>query len=468
MKIHQRRTFFMIFAIFFAISAPILIIYSMGFNINFRNTEIRNNLSIKVDSKPSGALVFLNEKNVGVSPLDFGISDDNLIQVGIKKPDFVDENFTVSGNKNSNSQVDLSNLSLLPTASEKIFTPKPDQKIVGIISESQLLIDNKNSLEIQDFVLSGITNSSQILREKTPDGGKNISKSDLSQDTIDKLKQPESRENKWKKLDQNYLYFNNVLLVKKSDYWLTINLSKLNLSAKQVTKLDDKNILILDNEKKLWVYNIDKQTNSFFDSGFESITALPYSTWLWKNDSIYKLENTSFLDKKIDLNKYIYLKNENISDQIGKEFAVQNLFQGVAIQTGVYLYYIPDYQTKSWQLLSSNIFSFASENETVFWLNNDGKLYTENMYNSLVKMIAKDLDLTTKIGYNKDWRRIMLYYPNQIKSIWYNKDDTNNTIKSHSHQTWLSDQTCYPKIIDKAQFCLQKDELIVYKNNNIF
>ena len=472
MKLQQRRNFFMIFAIFFVVCTPIILIYSSGFNINFRNTEIKTNLSIKVDTKPSGATINIDDKPTGNSPVEFGVADSNPVTINIQKPNFVVENFVIGGDKTKNTFADLTNLYLLPTINETVFDSKLGSNssnfILEIISESQLLINNNGSIEIQDFVLSGTVGNPQILRQSVVDGGKNVIKSDLSAEIIAKLMKPSDVINFWQKLDQDYFYRDNLVLIKKYDYWLVIDLNTLNITATGLIKLDNENLLILDIEKKLWIYNTQTKINRFFDQGFERISGMPMSVWLWKSDTIYKLENRNLLDKKLILSNHIYLKNDNIPTQFGKNLIVQNLFQGVAIQIGNLLYYVPDYKTNEWQLIGNNVQVTMTENETVFWIDSFGNLYTNNMYNNNPKLLGKNVDFNGKMGYNKDWKRLMFYYPNRVKSIWYNKDSISEPIIGYSDQIWLTNQTCYQKIVDKAQYCLKNGNLVVYKNNVFF
>lgn len=473
MKLQQRRNFFMIFAIFFVVCTPIILIYSSGFNINFRNTEIKSNLSIKVDTKPNGAVVNINNKPTGSSPIEFGVAYSNIVDISIQKDNFVEEKFGMIGDKNKNTFADLTNLFLLPKLSEKVFKPQLNQpelpSILEIISESQLLINNKGSIEIQDFVLSGAIGNSQLILQNPVDGGKNIIKSDLSPEIITRLITPSNViTGSWQKLDQDYFYRDNLILAKKYDYWLVVDISKLNIIANQIVKLDSSNLLILDSEKKLWIYNTQTKINTFFDQGFENISSMPFSIWLWKGDTIYKLENKAILNKKLSISDYIYLKNDNISGQLGREFVVQNLFQGVTIQIGELLYYVPDYKSNEWQLMASDVKVSITENETIFWITRAGDLYTNNMYNNYSKFLAKGVDPNGKIGYNKEWKRIMFYYPNRVESIWYNKDSISDPIYVYSKQNWIIGQICYQKIVDKAQYCLQDNVLVVYKNSFIF
>ena len=260
------------------------------------------------------------------------------------------------------------------------------------------------------------------------------------------------------------------MLIRRSGYWLSIDLDKINLKAQSVARVNSSNVVILDTDNNLWVYNFDIGQTKFIDTGFVKMKMLsmPSTIWLWKNDTIYRLEPADVLSESIAWSRYEYLKNYLIEEQKGQVLDVQNLYQGIVFQVGRYLLYVPDYKKNYWQVISSNAHSLTTANESIFWLDTDKNLWTHNFNNNLVRNLAQNVELTEKIVYFDGWKRIMLYYKDQVDSLWYNKDVTNNTIKSFSRQSWITNQNCYPKVIDRVQYCLQNQDLRIYKNNNLF
>ena len=105
----------MVFAVFFIICTPFMILYSSGFSIN--NTEISNSIAIKTDTIPRQADIFVDNKKVGLSPYELSTTDTGNVNLGIQKAGFVSENFLISKENNQNSFADLTNFWLLPQTS---------------------------------------------------------------------------------------------------------------------------------------------------------------------------------------------------------------------------------------------------------------------------------------------------------------------------------------------------------------
>jgi hypothetical protein len=476
MQLQQRKNFFMVFAVFFIICTPFMILFSSGFSIN--NTEISNNIAIKTDTVPRQADILVNDKKAATSPNELSTSDNGNIDLSIQKAGFVSENFVISKENNQNSFADLTNFWLLPktSATSSVSTEASTTNIKPIfnnqiISENQTIVEyqigNKLSLGIMDFGLAGQVGEVQPISSSIVIGGKSIIELELNTQTKVKLL---SKDQDYKKIGNDLFLKNNILLIRKSGYWLSKDLDKLNLKAQSVARVNSSSVTILDTEKNLWSYNFETEQTRFIDTGFSKMKTLsmPSTIWLWKNEIIYRLEPADVLSENIIWNRYEYLKNRIIEDQNGQIFDVQNLYQGIVFQVGKYLMYVPDFKKNQWQIISSNAYSFATINESIFWLDTDKNLWTHNFNNNLIRNLAQNVEPTDKIAYSDGWKRIMLYYPTSVDSIWYNKDIVNNTIKSFSKQSWITNQNCFPKVVDRVQYCLENQDLRIYKNNNLY
>jgi hypothetical protein len=464
MQLQQRRTFFLVFAIFFVICLPFLILFSLGYSVNLKNPEIRNSLSVKLQTIPSGAEVSANEDKKGVTPIDLAINENQNINLKIKLKEYFAEEFVVSSGIN-NSIVDLSNLWLLPTKSEKISEVKYD--IVQIISENLALLKSNDRFWIQSFSLAGFDNDPQLIQLQNK-----ISNKDLSFPKLEEEYQIKLNENQtpWQKISNSAFYRDNILLWKRENYWQLIDLKKNDINVKKILKVDDNHLAILENEKKLWLFEPDLMDLKFIDQGIEAMNSIgtPSKVWLWRYNTLFRFNSTDILSGNLDWNRNSFLKNGLIADEIGGIFDVQNVFQGVAVQVGKYIFYVPDSKENQWQLLTTNTKKFATENETLFWIDDTNNLTSINLYNGYKRYITLLPSAPTSFGFVKEWNRLMFYSPNSVSSIWYNKDILNTDIKIYNNSTWINNQQCFNKIINKVQYCIDNKSLVVYKNNNLF
>jgi PEGA domain len=478
MQLQQRKNFFMVFAVFFIICMPFMILYSSGFTLN--NNEISSSLTIKTDTVPRQADIIINDKKTAATPYEISTTDTGNLSLQIQKEGFVSESFVITKENNQNSFADLTNLWLLPkttinssVANSSSQTASTPNQITNkqIISENQAIVEyqtgSRLSLGIIDFGVAGQVGEIQPISSSTVVGGKSLVELELSTQTKIKLL---GLEQQYQKIGNDLFFKDNVLLVRRSGYWLAKNLEKLNLKAQSVARINSSSIAVLDTDKNLWSYNFETEQTRFIDTGFGKMKTLttPSTIWLWKNDTIYRLEPADILSENIIWNRYQYLQNQLVTEQNGQTFDVQNLYQGIIFQVGKYLMYVPDFKKNQWQIIASNAHSMSTVNESMFWLDADKNLWTQNFNNNLVRNLARDVELTDKINYSDGWKRIMLYYPNKVDSIWYNKDIVNSTIKKYSEQNWITNQNCYPKVVDRVQYCLQNQDLVVYKNNSLF
>lgn len=453
-----------------------MILYSNGFSIN--NTEINNSITIKTETVPRQADILIDQKKTAASPYELSTTDNGILNFSIQKLGFVSESFVISKESNQNSFADLTNFWLLPLTTSISSVSKEASadsfKSISnnqIISENQAIVEyqvgNRLSLGIMEFGIGGQVGEVQPISSNAVVGGKSIIELELNTQTKIKLL---SKDQEYKKIGNDLFSKNNILLIRKSGYWLSKDLDRVRLKAQSVARINSSSVAILDNEKNLWSYNFDTEQTRFIDTGFSKMKTLsiPSTIWLWKNDTIYRLEPADILSENIIWNRFEYIKNNIIEEQNGQIFDVQNLYQGIVFQAGKYLLYVPDYKKNQWQIISSNAYSLAATNESIFWLDLDKNLWTHNFNNNLVRNLAQNVKLTDKIAYSDGWKRIMLYYPTSVDSIWYNKDIVNNTIKKFSKQSWITNQNCFPKVVERVQYCIENQDLKIYKNNNFF
>ena len=505
MQLQQRRNFFIIFAIFFVICLPFMVILSLGYSINTKNSQLRNSLSIKINTIPQQANITINDELKSKSPSDLSVPENQNLDLKVQLDGFATQQFKLASENDSNSMIDLSGLWLLPLKNDKINGP--DFDTISIINENLAITQSKKPIEIestvestlslsnssssassisvssasalstvttqkpsfiQSFGLSGFDSAPQLIVSQDKLNAKSNSLPQLEQSLVNKLT---DKTTKWLKISNSGFFANNTLLLKREGFWQIIDLSKFNINVSKALKIDDNHLLFLDNQKKLWVFDSDNLDLKFIDQNVDNIisSGSPNKIWLWRYNSIFKFNPSDLLNaSNFDWNKGLFLKNGLIGDEVGGVFDIQNVFQGTAIQIGKYIFYVPDYRDSQWQLLTTNTKLFATENETLFWLDNDNNLTSFNLYNNSKKLITTLPVLPESMGFVKDWNRLVFYSTNSVSSIWFNKEIVNNGVKSYYLNTWIENQQCFHKVINKAQYCVNNGNLVVYKNNLLF
>jgi hypothetical protein len=461
----QNRHYFIFFAIFFVACSPFLIFLSFGYDVNLRDQSISNTTTIRVDTFPKNALIKVKNETKGTSPTELYSQDSEPFDLTISSPKYLNESFLIDSSDGKNSSVDLKNLFLLPKDSEINNVKNKNFEPVSFLSKDQVIIRSGEELQIQDFGVGGVLNTPLFISEKEIIGGKFQEKIVLQKETQYFLT---NNKKEWQKLSGDTFYNDNFLLQKKTDYWLISDISKqFTNGIKNILKLDSKNFLVLDNLRNLW--NWDGVNIRFVDAGFDSIfaTASPEYIWILKGNSVYRLRNSDFLSSTFDLNNSLFLTSELI--ELNKDkFKVAPFFQGIGIQVNQKIFYVPDFAVGSWSILTDNATNFFADNNSMFWLDGDNYI---NFYNfvtyqrHIFPQINKEY---SEIVYSPDWSRVMLYSPDKVFTIWFNKDVAQPNILMYSMQEWIGGTNCFPKVLDKVQYCIRDKELVLYKNNLLF
>ena len=450
------------------VCSPFLVFLSFGYDVNLRDQNISNTTTIKVDTFPKSALVKVRNETKGTSPTELFSQDPDPFNLVITSPNYLSENFLIAPNQGYNSSVDLKNIVLLP-ANPEIFSVSggviKDYESIAFLSKDQDITKTNEGFQIRDFGVGGFVNNPLFISEKEIIGGKSQESVFLQNLTVDFLI---NNQKEWLKLGDGAFYKDGYLLQKKADYWLIKDIStNFQNGIKHIVKLDQINYLVLDNSKNLWSWN--GQINKFIDSGFDSIfsTTSPEFIWLLKSNSVFRLRYSDFVSQGVDWKAGIFFTSDLIKLDQGK-FKVTSLFQGVGIQIDQKIFYVPDFATSSFSLITNDAKIFFADNNSIFWLDEDNYPYFYNFFTQQKHIFPQIGKEYSEITYLPEWSRIMLYAPDRVGSIWFNKEINQPNILSYSTQEWIAGANCYPKIIDKVQYCMRNKELILYKNNLIF
>jgi hypothetical protein len=462
MNFYHRRSFFVVFAIFFVITTPLIIIYSLGFDINYKETQIQNSTSIKIKTNVSDSTIVINQKKVGDKNYEGAISAGGNTDIKIQSPNFYDEDFILSTDKESNSIVDISNLTLLPKSGNFI---QKNSNLIQIISPTLSIINQDSKFFVQQYAVDGYVATPKIISSVAFLSGKLQQYKEPEQSTLEVIK---DNKTSWKKLSSKVYYKNNHILTQNQDYWLISKLNTFDSSIKNIASIDDQNLLILDDKGSIWSYNFVKSTSSFLDSGYTNFFERENSNqiWLWKNDVIYKTDISEITSQRNSLDRFQQFKNPRLLQETNSNFQIMSVYQGYILRAGSLMMYIPDSKPNSWQLISTESKIITTSSSHVFWIENDNKVISYDFATNTKKYLTTAPSSIGYIEYSKDTNRIFMYDNENIFSYWENKDIDNKPLQERKPQTWITNQKCLTSIIEKSIYCEQAGNLVVYSFNS--
>jgi hypothetical protein len=290
----------------------------------------------------------------------------------------------------------------------------------------------------------------------------------------------------WQKIEDNVFFQTqqNLILYKNGTTWNLLDFSEINLQISNLSSFSDKQLLILDKNHNLWLLDKSSKVVSFLAPNFLGLfsTQSPDNLWLMDNNNlIYRLNRNSGDFNLANLKNNLALDAGKIfgqSDLMQKtskngenQLEVSSLFLGLVFRIGDNLVYVQDADKSVWQILSNSVNQFSVNGSSAFWLDQSGSLFTYNLLYKDEKLLGKlDLDLSKeniKLFYYPNWRRLMVYTPSQVYSVWVEVDVQNVAISAYYPNLWIKDDLCLPKVDQNYQFCVQDNKFITYKNNSI-
>lgn len=87
MKLKYRRVIYSLFITFFAIAAPVIIIYTAGYRFNFKKNSVEKTGILYLESAPRQADIYINNRHLGQTPKRFAAMLPDIYDVRIEKED---------------------------------------------------------------------------------------------------------------------------------------------------------------------------------------------------------------------------------------------------------------------------------------------------------------------------------------------------------------------------------------------
>jgi hypothetical protein len=454
MNISTRTIFFRLYAIFFILVSPVIIIYSLGYNFDITKGNLQKNLLLSIKTIPRGAEISTNNSRKYTSPVEIRLTTTTPQEFKISYTDFFDENFTVWTGLKQNSSFILDNIVLLPKKSSNIHTLEETEKFLTFLPKNRYLLSKNNLLYMQGY-------SPLSISDLVPVGAVGIDKNNIS-------------KGQWKALDDNTIYNQSqkLLLWLNSDIttWQVDLINNTIPDVYEVKSIGNNKLAVLDSKGNLYIYYPLTKTVQFVDSGYLGLdTDQETDTlWLMKTNGLYKISFDFFQNSDDffgNLEKpFINIIPEYRDTQILK---VKPNFKGFSVFGGSYLWYAQDIDRDKPNLLSKNVKQTSNTKNAVIYLDSNGQVLMYNYLFDFEKKLAHidKPDDNTLLYYNQDMQRLFIYSPNLTKSIWINSDNNTQNIIKHSVIDWITDSQCQQYIDARVQVCYKDGILQKYQNN---
>jgi hypothetical protein len=461
-----RQAFFHVFAIFFVIMAPVLTIYSLGYDLDLSNQSLTNTLSITIETIPRQVKIYHQDKLVGTRVGEYKAAENQLINLKLEAKDYHTESFQLWARPNQNTTARITNMWFLPHKAD-VLTKDDNLGFISILSDNLVMLKSQGQYYLQLYSFGGLQGNKML---------------------IENSQNMDIRPGKWELLLEDTFWSKSqrLLIFKVGNKWFAHNLDLLPFQVQSVVRAKEDNLMLLTNKGELWLQNLSTGQLVFIDQGLTQLTYtnLPDTIWLVKNDTLYAVDRSQADQNLLLDSSKIYTENSLLAEfqpnpnpdtknlSFGQKLKVKTLFQGIGVLIGEDLYYIQDFDKNTWQQLSTGVITFGTDSNTVFWLDNQSRLYVYNLqlksHHEFGKIdIQGDLKEVT-INYYFPWRRLQVYSGGQVFSVWYDKDILNDAIVAYNYTKLAEELDCRTAIKDRYQFCIRQHELIAYKNTSIW
>ncbi|NJS41401.1 hypothetical protein HC766_03435 [Candidatus Gracilibacteria bacterium] len=155
MKPGLRRFFFFAYTIFFVALTPLLILVSLGYDINFEDWELTPTLKVEVKSLPRSSEVFYSNQKVFDTPGEAKVLGDKIVDISIRARGFVEEEFQLWSKQRKNEAVSIDSLAMLPLESE-VLENFDDQKAITLFSDGFVLLKQNQEYFVSSFSFGGV------------------------------------------------------------------------------------------------------------------------------------------------------------------------------------------------------------------------------------------------------------------------------------------------------------------------
>jgi hypothetical protein len=476
MTFFKRRRFLIYSIICFFGLIPFLVLYSLGYNINFNDRSIENSINIRIETIPFSTNINVNEKlATNITPTDIRITSNGQenINLNISKEDYQEEKFTISGVDKKNTSVKITSLYLLNKKGNVLDSFNSENKSkISFFGENIIYFDSiSQDFKYRPINLNGETSDEEFIKINKINPKFELLFEEISTniffDYQNKLLIFNDSNGKF-----NIIDFNNSWISKNN---LEFKLDSLALNS----LISYENDIIFTNQNHvLYQFNLESNRLYQIDTGVYALskTKKPEQIWLLDKtgvnevvDRIFDSEGNLSLLKLSQIDQ-VYNEKEIIQNNCVEleycKFKIDNVLAGSVFQINEKFYYLESQKLKLYKI-NNKTKKFIVAKDMVFIIDSENNIYTFNLFNKQILFLdsLNNTDDINNLLYIEDWKRLFVFQNKYVSSIWYDNDTINNKIIKYNIQTW-SENSCYNQLFDRILVCKKDDNSIVYYQNN--
>jgi hypothetical protein len=453
MKVSIRQSYFRVFAIFFIIITPLLILFTLGYDFDIQTREVKGTHLVNIETLPRNAQVIVNSSNQSNTPLELSLTNKRKYDIVLQKPDYYNEEFSILSSNGENTTSSLTTLSMFPKTPTQLNTPQQDTTFLSILNENLILSSSANSYILTPISFGGIQGQSLAVA--------NPSNLILTSPSTFQFIEP----GYWFEKD-------NALLTVVNSKWTFIDLKTRFLGIKSIIGIGKDSFVLLDESKNIWKYSTLTGDFQFLDSGISGISYTKSNSLLWLLKGKQLIRTTISQENSFDLRYENYIELDNFIDiqNPTTEFQLKNVYQGILIRRQGEVVYVPDFDRSDVLPVAGQVKKLSVSGSVMFWVDIKNQLYSYNFVFQKEKahFLVENFEYENfDMFYYPDWKRVMVYSGNNLYTIWYDRDIANQSIVSYN-PIQVTGVSCQKIVAEKNQICIQDNNLVTFANNRFW
>ena len=448
-----RHFFFRIYALFFVLVIPFVVVYSLGYNFDWSNGRLIRNLFLNVQTIPRGATVQLGTSGRYETPASLRISTVTPQALAIEAPGYQPENFQIWTDLAANTTTYLQNVVLLPDLSQPLAVLEETMNFLTFLPNNRFLAEQTGQIYLYTYSPNSL--SSPLLVESS------ISPAELLDSSWEKMASTVYYDTRAK-----LVLFLNPTLAK----WEIIDLTTVLPNIASFVPVNAATHLLLGSDQKLYFWDVSAARVTYIDRGFQGLARVTgtESIWLIRNSQVIRLnqDRVNYANLVTAAENFLFADlAKPVTDVVS--FKVGRIYRGLALKVGPDLYFAADTPAQTLGLIATDVATIAPAETAIFYTTFNGEVVMYNfLYNNqkiLTKVSPGEIEDLT-LHFDPLLYRVLLYFPKEVRAIWVDVQNYSNQIQTHSTVSWVQGQRCQKATVSRAQVCIVGTTLQKYQN----
>ena len=452
MQLATRHLLFRIYAIFFIIITPFVVIYSLGYNFDWATGRLTRNLFLNVQTIPRAASVELPSGRTYTTPAALRISSSTPQRVVVTAEGYHPEEFRVWTDLTQNTTAYLQGLILLPVEGETLERLPAEREFLNFLPTNRFLATQNNLLYLYTYSPNSISAPVPVTTQ------------------VDKSR---VETGEWAKVGKS-AYFNNqtsllLYLDPTLSTWRLEDLNQTVPDSAYIVATGRGSFLVLDTQGNLYLWDLSRQTVQFIDSGYHGLVRSANSEFIWlrRGDTLLQLNQlqATYASLIQAPEQFAFATFQGPASAQVERLEVARVYRGLGVTVGETLYFVGDTTPEVAGVVAVNVEAAAYGEEALFYLDEAGEVQMYNLvYDNQKSLTYVDSPREARLHFDPVLKRLLIYTPERVQAVWVDPKNFSNHLLTHSVVTWVEGQRCQVSTTVRTQVCAGENELIKYQN----